>query len=197
MDEYLVPDGSAFRYADAHNPWSCHHFARSEILDRWNDPLPRTHHVRAESVWFPDPAEPAEYDARIVAAGGVDFFILASGASDGHVAFNPPGSSRDSGTRIIELSADTRRDNLKTFPDFRTLDAVPKHGVSVGIGTIASAKKAAMVAWGAGKRTTLSRIRRAKAYEPDWPATIVHECRGAEVLCDEDAAAGPPGPDLA
>ncbi len=45
-------------------------------------------------LWYADPADPAAYDRRIAAAGGIDLFLLASGASDGHVAFNPPGSAR-------------------------------------------------------------------------------------------------------
>lgn len=188
MDEYVMAEESGFRNADPQNPWSCHHFARVEILQRWNESLPQCRQLAAASIWFPNPKQPVDYDKQIVDAGGIDFFLLASGASDGHVAFNPPGSSRGSGTRIVELSAETRNDNLKTFPDFGTLDAVPKHGVSVGLGTIALAKAAAMVVWGAGKRTTLARIRAAKRHEADWPATIIHECRNAVVFCDKDAA---------
>jgi glucosamine-6-phosphate deaminase len=186
MDEYLTRTGSAFRYADASNPWSCHHFAR-RIVEQWNRELAPAQRLADASVWFPDPGAPAEYDQRIDAAGGIDFFILASGASDGHVAFNPPGSPRDSRTRVIELSEETRRDNLKTFPDFRTLDAVPAYGVSVGLATIASARECAMVVWGAGKRLTLGRMRKANRHVADWPATIIHECKG-EIICDADAS---------
>src|SRR5205807_1436162 len=72
MDEYLV-DG---RYAPPAAPWSCHAFVRRHIT------------FKVASVWFPDPNDPAAYDARIADAGGIDLFLLASGASDGHVAFN-------------------------------------------------------------------------------------------------------------
>ena len=188
MDEYLLPEADGFRPEDDRHPWSCHYFARAEIFDRWNHRLPHAHRLRAESIWFPNPKDPGAYDKRIVDAGGVDFFILASGASDGHVAFNPPGSTRDSTTRIVALSDDTRRDNLKTFPDFKTLDAVPRHGVSVGIATIASARESAMVVWGDGKRVTLARMGASDRYDPEWPATIIHECRGGRILCDESAA---------
>ena len=190
MDEYLVPGDGGLQYASGDEPWSCHHFARVEIADRLNHALPPAHRLRGESVWFPDPRDPAAYDARIADAGGIDFFMLASGASDGHVAFNPPGSPRDSRTRIIPLSEETRRDNLQTFPAFGTLSAVPSHGVSVGISTIASAKEAAMVVWGAGKRMTLARMLRAARYEPEWPATVIHECAVGEIVSDVDAAAG-------
>jgi glucosamine-6-phosphate deaminase len=95
MDEYLVPADGRLAYASADEPWSCHHFARVEIAGRLNGALPPSHRLRDGSIWFPDPRDPAAYDARIADAGGIDFFILASGASDGHVAFNPPGSPRE------------------------------------------------------------------------------------------------------
>jgi glucosamine-6-phosphate deaminase len=183
MDEYLVPGDGGLEYASADNPWSCHHFARVEIARRLNMP--------DDAIWFPDPADPAEYDRRIASAGGIDFFIVASGASDGHVAFNPPGSTRESRTRIIPLSDETRRDNLQTFPAFGTLSAVPRHGISVGIDTIASAKEAVMIVWGSGKRLTLTRMLAADRYDPDWPATLIHECAVREILSDGDAM--PPG----
>jgi glucosamine-6-phosphate deaminase len=188
MDEYLVAAGAGYEYASAKKPWSCHHFARVEIADRLNASLLATQRLRKESIWFPDPRDPAAYDERITDAGGIDFFILASGASDGHVAFNPPGSARASRTRIIGLSEDTRRDNLQTFPAFGMLAAVPHHGISVGIDTIASAKESVMIVWGSGKRLTLTRMRRAERYEPDWPATVIHECPNGEILADPDAA---------
>lgn len=184
MDEYLVPGRDGLEYAPDDAPWSCHHFASVEIAAKLNATLPDVRRVDAESVWFPDPHNPGAYDARIDAAGGIDFFLLASGASDGHVAFNPPGSARDSRTRIIELSDETRRDNLKTFPHFGTLDTVPRHGVSVGIDTIVRSREAVMIAWGEGKRLTVERMRRAGRYEPDWPATLIHECAGGEIVCD-------------
>jgi glucosamine-6-phosphate deaminase len=191
MDEYLVAVDGGFEYASADEPWSCHHFARVEIADPLHAALPPARQLEADSIWFPDPRDPDAYDAKIADAGGIDYFILASGASDGHVAFNPPGSARDSRTRIIQLSEDTRRDNLQTFPSFGTPAAVPSHGISVGIDTIASAKESAMIVWGTSKRLTLSRIRSAERYEPDWPATVIHECAVGEVLTDTDAAEPP------
>jgi glucosamine-6-phosphate deaminase len=188
MDEYLVSAGRGFAYAPWSKEWSCHRFARVEISDRFNAGLNAGQRLRKDSIWFPDPRKPENYDNRIVEAGGIDFFILASGATDGHVAFNPPGSPRESRTRIIELSEETRRDNLKTFPSFGTLDAVPTHGISVGIATIVSAKECAMLVTGTGKRLTLERMMKADQYDPDWPATVIHECAAREILADAEAA---------
>ena len=189
MDEYLVAMGSGFKYAPADEPWSSHHFARVEMADRFNAALSSPQQLREESIWYPDPNDPAAYDKRIADAGGIDFFILASGATDGHVAFNPPGSWRESLTRIIRLSEETRRDNLQTFPAFGRIAAVPTSGISVGIDTIASANEVVMIVWGAGKRLTLARMLGADRYEPEWPATVIHECAVREILTDADAAA--------
>jgi glucosamine-6-phosphate deaminase len=188
MDEYLVQTRGAFEYAAANMPWSCHHFAEVEIVHKLNRDLPAGRGVRRHRVWFPDPEQPPTYDEKIVAAGGIDFFILASGASDGHVAFNPPGSTRDSRTRIIELSDSTRLDNLQTFPAFGSLSNVPTHGISVGIATIAAAKQSVMVLIGSSKAKSLARINASREYDASWPATIIHECAAAEILSDTDAA---------
>lgn len=188
MDEYLLPGDDGLAHAPPERPWSCQHFARAEIVAPLDGALPEERRLRADAVWFPDPRDPAAYERRIADAGGIDLFLLASGASDGHVAFNPPGSPRDSRTRVVALSLETRRDNLQTFPTFGTLDAVPHHGVSVGIATIAASREALMLAWGPGKRETVRRLRAAAAYEAGWPATIVHECAGGAIVCDEAAA---------
>jgi glucosamine-6-phosphate deaminase len=188
MDEYLVAQSGGFRYAPSDEPWSCHHFARAEIANRLNAEVSPQEQLRDGSIWFPDPSDPEAYDKRIADAGGIDFFILASGASDGHVAFNPPGSWRESRTRIIRLSDETRRDNLQTFPAFGSLSSVPTHGISVGIDTIAVAREGVMVVWGASKRLTLTRILSAERFDRSWPATVIHECPVREILSDADAA---------
>ena len=188
MDEYLVGGDRQLEYAPDDKPWSCHRFVREEIAGPLNEVLRPANQIRDESIWFPDPKDPEAFDKEIANAGGIDLFILASGASDGHVAFNPPGSARDTSTRIIQLPEETRRDNLQTFPAFGNLEEVPAYGISVGIATISSAKEAVMVVWGEGKRLTLSRMLSAKRYEPDWPATVIHECPVREIWSDTAAA---------
>jgi glucosamine-6-phosphate deaminase len=188
MDEYLVASERWFEYPADYNVWSCHHFVRAEIAGPLNEGLPQANRIRDESIWFANPRDPGALDKTIADAGGIDFFILASGASDGHVAFNPPGSSRDSRTRIIQLSEETRRDNLKTFPVFGVIAEVPSHGISVGIETIAAVKEAVMLVSGGGKRLTLRRMLNAERYEPQWPATVIHECAIREIWSDAEAA---------
>jgi glucosamine-6-phosphate deaminase len=189
LDEYLVPRGDKLEWAPPDADWACHYFGQHEIMRPLNASLPREMQLREKSIWFPEPDKPEAYDKRIEDAGGVDFFLLASGASDGHVAFNQPGSPRDSRTRVVPLSDQTRRDNLKTHPSFGSLEKMPKHGVTVGIATIAAAKSAALVLIGAGKQLTLKNILAAKRYDPKWPATIIHECPNGEIIVDAEAAA--------
>jgi glucosamine-6-phosphate deaminase len=190
MDDYLIERRGGFDHVDAESHFSCRRFARDEIVAVLNGTLPAARRITPDRVWFPDPKNPAAYDDRIAASGGIDFFILASGAGDGHVAFNPQGSARDSRSRIVPLAEQTRRDNMKTFPDFTSLDQVPGHGVTVGIDTIARhSKAAAMVLWGADKAHAFQRISAAPDYDPDWPATVIAACRNGELLADRDAAA--------
>jgi glucosamine-6-phosphate deaminase len=58
----------------------------------------------------------------------------------------------------------------------------------VGIDTIISANECAMLVSGAGKQLTLERMMKADQYDPDWPATVIHECVAREILADADAA---------
>jgi glucosamine-6-phosphate deaminase len=175
MDEYVV-DGASVP-GDAH--YSCRRFALEEIAA----PL----RVEAERVWLPDPADPAAYDERIADAGGIDVFLLASGASDGHVAFLPPGSALDGRTSVLELAETTRRDNLATFPAFQSLEDVPRHGVSVGAATILGARRLRLVLHGSGKREAASRLLALDRFDPSWPASLVHEHADAAILLDEAA----------
>ncbi len=176
MDEYVV-DGQAAP-ADAH--YSCRRFARDELVG----PLG----LGDEQVWLPDPADPGAYDERIAAEGGIDLFLLASGASDGHVGFLPPGSPRDGRTSVVRLAESTRRDNLATFPGFESVDDVPRHGVSVGLATIADARSARLVLHGAGKRHAAEQVLSRDRFDPAWPASIVHDCVDAEIWLDRKAA---------
>lgn len=173
MDEY------AGAPPDAH--YSCTRFAHEEIAEPLGIP--------DERVWLPDAGEPAAYDARIDAAGGIALFLLASGASDGHVAFNGPGAPRDGRTSIVELATTTRRDNLRTFPRFASIDEVPNQGLTVGLGTIAAARTLRLVLVGADKREAARRVLALDAYDEQWPASIVHDHPDAEIWLDEEAAA--------
>ena len=182
MDDYVIPTRSGYIHVPIEAHFSCRRFAIEEI----GNPLAHLPGAPKEDrIWMPDPADPPAYDARIAAAGGIDLFLLASGASDGHIGFNPAGSPRDSITRIVELATSTRTDNLRTFPEFESVDDVPTHGVTLGISTIAErSRSAVMVCLGAEKRPAVERISSAYRYDSSWPATIVAEIPDSEVWVD-------------
>jgi len=188
MDDYVVAQGGSFRRVRADAHYSCENFARNEIAAPLNAAASGSR-IGPGHIWLPDPADPAAYDERLRAAGGIDLFILASGASDGHVAFNPPGTPVDSRTRVVRLAESTRRDNLGTFPLFRSIDQVPAYGVTVGVATIAGeSARAVLIATGQGKRLAVRRVTSAVGYEPDWPATVIAACRNPAVYADRAAA---------
>jgi glucosamine-6-phosphate deaminase len=192
MDEYLLSGAAGLFPPPASAHYSCRGFGEREIVGRINSALPADLRMPEANFRMPAIGEPEAYDAQLSALGGIDLFLLASGAGDGHIAFNPPGSPRDSRTRIVALAEQTRRDNLATFPEFRGLDEVPSHGITIGTGSIASLSKAvAMVLWGEGKREAFRRISTASTYDPTWPATIAVECRNAELHADAAAGAEP------
>lgn len=189
MDDYVESAGDAWVHipVDAHN--SCRRFAYVEIQGVLNAGVAPERRLPDENVWFPDASDPAAYDARLRVAGGIDFFILASGAGDGHVAFNPPGSPVDSRSRVVELAEQTRRDNLATFPAYRVIDDVPTHGVTVGIATIAElSTTAVMILIGADKRRAYERLTSGSGYDPDWPATVWHLISGGQLFVDDAAS---------
>jgi glucosamine-6-phosphate deaminase len=89
----------------------------------------------------------SDYEAAIVEAGGVDLQILGIG-TDGHIGFNEPGSSFASLTRVKTLTQQTRDDNARFFD---SVDDVPMHCITQGLGTIMRARHLVLLAFGAGK----------------------------------------------
>ena len=78
-------------------------------------------------------AECEQYEAQIQSFGGIELFIGGVG-EDGHVAFNEPGSSLESRTRIKTLTYSTQMANARLFNNDVT--QVPKQALTVGVGTI-------------------------------------------------------------
>jgi glucosamine-6-phosphate deaminase len=130
------------------------------------------------------PAACAEYEDAIRAAGGVDLQILGIG-TDGHIAFNEPGSSLGSRTRIKTLTRQTRVDNARFFGD--DIDAVPTHCLTQGLATIMEARHLILVATGRRKAEAVHHLVEG-AVSALWPSTVLQLHPHVTVLLDEAAA---------
>lgn len=173
LDEYVgLPGGHPQSY-------------RSTIARELTDALG----IPAAAVHAPDPdparlpGAGARYEADLVAAGGVDLQLLGIG-TDGHLAFNEPGSSLGSTTRLKTLTDQTRRDNARFFDD---LDEVPRHALTQGLATILRARHLVLLATGAAKAAAV-----AAAVEgpltASCPASVLQLHPHATVLLDDAAA---------
>ena len=129
------------------------------------------------------PAACAAYERSIADAGGVDLQILGIG-SDGHIAFNEPGSSFASRTRIKTLTRQTRMDNARFFGG--DVDAVPTHCVTQGLGTIMEARHIILLATGQGKAEAVHHLVEG-AVSALWPGTILQHHPHVTVLLDPSA----------
>ena len=112
--------------------------------------------------------EGADYDARIKALGGIDIQLLGIGL-DGHIGFNEPDSCFTKETHEVKLDESTIVANSRFFA---SIDDVPKSAITMGMGSIMSAKKVLLVANGENKREILE-----KAFfgpiTPEVPASIL------------------------
>jgi glucosamine-6-phosphate deaminase len=125
------------------------------------------------------------YEGAIAAAGGVDLQLLGVGG-DGHIAFNEPGSSLGSRTRLKTLTRQTLADNAQFFA---AGEAVPRHVLTQGIGTILDARHLVLVAVGASKAVPLARVVEGPVTAMV-PGSALQLHPHVSVVVDEAAAAG-------
>ena len=124
-----------------------------------------------------------DYEKAIEAAGGIDLFMGGVGP-DGHLAFNEPGSSLASKTRIKTLTTDTIHANSRFFEG--NLDLVPKQALTVGIGTVMAAKEVLLVCNGHAKARALKHC--IDGYiSHKWTSSMLQMHSHAIVVCDEAA----------
>jgi glucosamine-6-phosphate deaminase len=122
------------------------------------------------------------YERAIIDAGGVDLQVLGIG-STGHIGFNEPGSSFASLTRVKTLTEQTRLDNARFFD---SLDQVPTHCVTQGLGTIMRAKHLILLAFGEKKAAALAGAVEG-ALTASLPASAVQLHPRVTVIVDEAA----------
>jgi glucosamine-6-phosphate deaminase len=124
------------------------------------------------------------YEEAIRAAGGVDVQVLGIGRT-GHIGFNEPGSSLASLSRVKTLTEQTRRDNARFF---HSLDEVPRHCLTQGLGTILRARELLLLAWGEGKAEALAAAVEGPV-SAALPASVIQLHPEVTVIVDEAAAA--------
>ncbi len=142
LDEYV---GLA-----ADHPQSYHYFMHDNLFRHINVP--------SDNIHIPDGTASdyqtfcKSYEARIESCGGIDLQVLGIG-SDGHIAFNEPGSSLASRTRIKTLARQTIDDNARFFD---SVDDVPIYAITMGVGTILDARRIILLANGANKSSAVA-----------------------------------------
>jgi glucosamine-6-phosphate deaminase len=128
--------------------------------------------------------ECALYEEAIAAEGGIELFLGGMG-SDGHIAFNEPGSSLASRTRVKTLTRETKAANARFFDG--DISKVPSTALTVGVGTIMAAREVLIIVNGRNKARAL------KAVVEDgvnhlWTLSCLQMHPKAIIVCDDDAA---------
>lgn len=170
LDEYigLAPE----------HPCSYRRFMNEQLFDHINIEKTNTH--------VPDGVnpDPEGYDNMIAAAGGIDLQLLGIG-SNGHIGFNEPGDQFIYPTNIVPLTENTIRDNARFFD---SIDDVPRAAISMGIGTILSARRIILVATGTNKSGVIKAAFQGPIV-PRMPASILRVHPNCQILLDREAAA--------
>jgi len=174
LDEYvgLPPD----------HPQSYRYFMNEHLFNHIN--------IRMENTHIPNgmakdlKAECEKYEQMIKEAGGIDIQLLGIGAN-GHIAFNEPGSSLSSRTRIKTLTEKTRQDNARFFDN--EINKVPKYAITMGIGTILEARKLILLASGENKADAIARAVEGPI-TAQCPASVIQFHRNVVVIMDKAAA---------
>ena len=188
MDEYVDKKRGKFFLVNPKSHYSCVRFSQQVIKRLFNYKKNKKNEFKKENILFPSIDFPKAYDKKINEIGGIDIFLLASGASDGHVAFNNIYSKLNQRTHITKLSKKTRQDNMKTFPQFKKLPEVPKYGLTVGLKSIYSlSKQGILVLTGKQKRRAYQKINSLKKFDREWPASIIYKCKKNSIYVDKKA----------
>ena len=188
MDEYLYKKNDKYKLVNSNSHFSCVKFSKQVIKKLLNYKKNNLNSLKDKNIFFPKVNLPKSYDLLIKKLGGIDIFLLASGSSDGHVAFNNFYSTIKQNTHITKLSLKTRADNMRTFSEFKKLSEVPQYGLTVGLNTIKSlSKKVILVLTGKEKRLTFKKLNTLKKFDISWPASIVFKCKNYKIYVDKVA----------
>ena len=175
MDEYIgLPEG---------HPESYHSFMWNNFFSHIDIKKEHVHILNGNAA---DPLkECADYEEAIKAAGGIDLFLGGIGP-DGHIAFNEPGSSLSSRTRIKTLTTDTIIANSRFFEG--DVNKVPKTAMTVGVGTVMDAREVLILVNGHSKARALQQAVEG-AVNQMWTITALQLHPHGIIVADEAACA--------
>ncbi|NOU35218.1 MAG: glucosamine-6-phosphate deaminase [Kiritimatiellaceae bacterium] len=173
LDEYVGLS------ADHHA--SYHRFMKGNLFDGINVPETNIHIPDGLTKNLAEYC--AAYEKSIRDAGGIDLQVLGIG-SDGHLGFNEPTSSFASHTRIKTLDEQTVKDNRRFF---KPGEEVPRHVITMGLGSIMEARTCLLLAFGENKADAVAALVEGPV-SAMVPATILQFHRDARIILDEAAA---------
>lgn len=173
LDEYVG--------LSSHHPQSYRTYMEENLFSHINLPADNTNIPRGDVADLD--AECKRYEQAIVDAGGIDIQVLGIG-NNGYIGFNEPGSTKDTTTRVVQLTDSTIEANARYFD---TVEEVPTKAVSMGIQTILGAKKIILLASGKAKAEAVQRMLEGEA-TPDVPASLLQQHPDVTVIVDEEAA---------
>ena len=173
MDEYVgLPES---------HPQSYHSFMAEHLFNHIDCPKENIHILNGNAEDLQ--AECQHYEDMIREAGGIDLFLGGIGP-DGHIAFNEPGSSLRSRTRIKTLTSDTRIANSRFFDN--DLEKVPAHALTVGVGTVMDAKEVLILVNGHNKAEALHAAVEGGITQK-WTISALQMHEHGTIVCDESA----------
>lgn len=162
------------------NSQSYHSFMNENLFKYINIDLNNTHIPNGETV---EPTtECAEYEKQIEAFGGVDLQILGIGRN-GHIGFNEPSNHFTKGSFKVKLTESTIEANSKYFDE----NPMPHYALTMGVGSIMSAKKIILIATGKAKADAVKALVDGEV-SPACPASILQFHRDTVIYLDKDAA---------
>ncbi len=173
LDEYIGLEGT--------HDQSYRYFMNVNLFDHIDINKDMTHVLKGVGD-YEDYA--SKYDALIASFGGIDLQILGIG-SDGHIAFNEPGTPFESLTHVADLAESTIIDNSRLFND---ISEVPTKAVTMGLQSIMNAKKIVLIATGRNKAKAIKELLRGdKSIEN--PASVLQDHPDCTIYVDDEAYA--------
>lgn len=163
------------------DPQSYRYFMQQHFFDHVNIDQRNTHVPDGRALDFEAHCE--QYEKLIREEGGIDLQVLGIG-TDGHIAFNEPGSSLGSRTRLKTLAPETIADNARFFS---SAHEVPRLAITMGVGTILESRRCLLLATGAPKaRAIANTVEGPVTAQVTGSALQLHR----EVVCIIDTEAG-------